>query len=219
MASATKSYPEIAALTLRACHTATDASVNVAEFIEKKSNMAFLAVKDCERELDQIETEIDDSLPRAISQVSEARARELLACLKMTTDLERIGDLLWWVTQRLKTAVGQLAISSKDRANLLKMSLVLQNMLKQTTAAFVQRDVTLADRARHLDAEVDSLRRTIFQAHLAGGRDQQDGYTVDILLMAQAFERVGDHVKNLAEEVFYLVKRRSSRHMGRKMEV
>lgn len=218
MVSPSRSYPEIAALTLRACHTATDASANVAEFIEKKSNMAFLAVKDCERELDQIETEIDDSLPKAISQVSESKARELLACLKMTTDLERICDLLWWITQRLKTAVGQLAISSKDRASLLKMSLVLQDMLKQTTAAFVQRDVTLAHQARHLDAEVDELRRMIFQAHLAG-RDRQNGHTVDILLMAQAFERVGDHVKNLAEEVFYLVKRRSSRHMGRKMEV
>jgi hypothetical protein len=64
----------------------------------------FLAIKDCEKELDQIERKIDDQLPEAITRVGEAKARELLACLKFITDLERIGDLAY-------SAVMQLAIA------------------------------------------------------------------------------------------------------------
>ena len=54
--------------------------------------MAFLAIKDCEKELDLIERQIDERLPAAITRVNEARARQLLSSLKSTTDLERIGD-------------------------------------------------------------------------------------------------------------------------------
>ena len=63
--------------------------------------MALLAVRDCEKELDRIESQIDEQLPKAIAEVSEPEARELLACLRFSTDLERIGDLLWGVGQRV----------------------------------------------------------------------------------------------------------------------
>lgn len=56
--------------------------------------MAFLAIRDCEQELDQIERYIDEHMPGAITQVSESKARQLLASLKAITDLERIGDLV-----------------------------------------------------------------------------------------------------------------------------
>ena len=66
--------------------------------------MAFLTVKECERELDQLEREIDEQLPSAITRVGERKARELVACLGFITDLERIGDLVWWIAQRLNDA-------------------------------------------------------------------------------------------------------------------
>jgi len=66
------------------------------------SRLAFLAIKDCEKELDQIERKIDDQLPEAITRVGEAKARELLACLKFITDLERIGDLAYSAVMQLQ---------------------------------------------------------------------------------------------------------------------
>src|SRR5271165_3203106 len=90
-------------LALRACMVASDAAFNIRDFLANGSHMAFLAVRDCEKELDRIEQQMDEQLPAAITQVSELEARELLACLRFSNELERIGDLLWWVAQRLQS--------------------------------------------------------------------------------------------------------------------
>ena len=99
---------ELTELALRACLVASDAAFNIKDFLETSSRVALLTVRDCERELDRIEQEIDEQLPVAIAQVTEIEARELLACLRFSTDLERIGDLLWGVGQRLNNLRGSL---------------------------------------------------------------------------------------------------------------
>src|SRR3954471_19768095 len=69
---------ELTDLVLRACGVARDAVFNVRDFLGTQSRMAFLAIKDCEKELDQIERWIDERMPGAISRVGEAKARQLL---------------------------------------------------------------------------------------------------------------------------------------------
>ena len=87
---------------LQACLVGKDAAYNLRDFTENSSNMAFIAVKDCEKELDRMERRVDEEIPSAITEVTEAEARELLACLKFIIDLERIGDLTWSVAMRLQ---------------------------------------------------------------------------------------------------------------------
>src|ERR1700719_721542 len=91
---------DLARLALKACLIARDAAFNVRDLLTNSSRMAFLAIKDCEKELDLIERQIDERLPAAITKVNEARARQLLASLKCITDLERIGDLVMSVALR-----------------------------------------------------------------------------------------------------------------------
>src|ERR1700730_12401020 len=86
------SLDDLARTALRAFLIARDAAFNVRDLLTHSSRMAFLAIKDCEKELDIIERYIDERLPAAITRVNEARARQLLTSLKCTTDLERIGD-------------------------------------------------------------------------------------------------------------------------------
>src|SRR5260370_23625119 len=91
----------LSSLVLKACLIARDSVFNLRDFLTSGSRMAFLAIKDCEKELDQIERHIDEELPGAISRVGEAKARQLLACLKFITDLERIGDLAFSAAMQL----------------------------------------------------------------------------------------------------------------------
>src|SRR5690242_13232678 len=84
-------------MALRACLVASYAVFNIRDFLANGSRMALIAVRDCEKELDRIESEIDQKLPHAMTQVTEPEARELLACLRFSMELERIGDLLWGV--------------------------------------------------------------------------------------------------------------------------
>jgi len=74
---------ELSALVVRGCLIARDAVFNVRDFLSDGSRLAFLAIKDCEKELDQIERKIDDQLPEAITRVGEAKARELLALFEV----------------------------------------------------------------------------------------------------------------------------------------
>src|SRR5580692_454069 len=102
---------DLARLALKGCLIARDAAFNVRDLLTNSSRMAFLAIKDCEKELDLIERQIDERLPAAITRVNEARARQLLSSLKSTTALERIGDLVMSVAMRVQARSSKMAAS------------------------------------------------------------------------------------------------------------
>jgi len=236
---------ELTALVLRACLIARDAVFNVRDLLAEGSRLAFLAIKDCEKELDQIERKIDEQLPGAITRVGEAKARELLACLKFITDLERIGDLAYSAVMQLESRREKLPAA--DSQALIKMAALLCEMLEKVHQGFLTRDLNHAQNVLRSDPEVDRLCHALFQRHLtapnlaetetrgsntaassagrssaggsgtAGTRDPAVQQNFDILLAAQALERIGDHAKNLAEEIYGLAEGRSLRHNARKL--
>jgi phosphate transport system protein len=201
---------ELTRLAMKACLIARDASFNVRDLLTNSSRMAFLAVKDCEKELDQIERYIDERMAAAITRVSEEKARELLACLKFITDLERIGDLLMGVALRLHSRSNRLA--QADIHNLLEMAVILHKMLDQVHEGFVKRDLECVREVLRTDANIDRICHSMFQKHLASSHSGEESPSFDILLMAQALERSGDHAKNLAEELYSLIEGHSLRH-------
>ncbi len=205
-----QSTKELTGLIRQACLVAKDAALNVHEFIENSSKMAFLAVKDCEKELDRIERKVDETITSAITEVTEAEARELLACLKFITDLERIGDLTWSVTKRLQIITSR--IFSDDRRDLMAMADTLNTMLDHIHQGFIDRDVEPANWVLQNDSQIDHSCRAMFRRHLESTARRPREYSTNLLLIAQAFERAGDHAKNLAEEVLHLVEGHSVRH-------
>ncbi|HXZ32945.1 MAG TPA: PhoU domain-containing protein [Terriglobales bacterium] len=200
---------EMTNLIQQSCLVAKDAAFNLRDFLEKSSNMAFIAVKDCEKELDRAERRIDEQITGAITQVSEAEARELLACLKFIIDLERIGDLTWSVTQRLQRMTGRLL--KEDRQDLITMAEILEKMLENIQEGFVKRDLDSANWVLKTDTQIDHVCHAVFRRHLENKETNFD-YSTNLLLMAQAFERAGDHAKNLGEELFHLVEGHTMRH-------
>jgi phosphate transport system protein len=205
-----ESTKELTDLIRQACLVAKDAASNAGEFIRDSSKMAFLAVKDCEKELDRIERQVDEKITSAITEVTEPEARELLACLKFITDLERIGDLTWSVTKRLQAVSSR--IFADDQRDLTTMVETLQTMLERIQEGFINRDVEPANWVLQTDSQIDQACRTMFRRHLESADRRPRDYSTNLLLMAQAFERAGDHAKNLAEEVLHLVEGKSVRH-------
>lgn len=201
---------ELTQLALRACLIASDAAFNTKEFLGNSSRLALLAVRDCEKELDRIEQEIDEQLPAAITDVGELEARELLACLRFSTDLERIGDLLWGVAQRAHNLDNRLPHA--DVQQLVEMLDVLSSMLQKVREGFVDRSLEPASYVLRADREIDQTYKALFRRHVhrEGNKNIEPG--ADAILMAQALERAGDHATNLAEELFRLIGGRSLRH-------
>ena len=148
----------------QACLVAKDSAFNVGEYTRDSSKMAFLAVKDCEKELDRIERKVDESITSAITEVTETEARELLACLKFIIDLERIGDLLWSAAKRLQVLGAQL--SKDDIRDVAEMAGILESMLGRIHQGFTNRDVQAAGWVLQTDARIDEACRAIFRRHL-----------------------------------------------------
>jgi phosphate transport system protein len=205
---------DLARLALKACLIARDAAFNVRDLLTNSSRMAFLAIKDCEKELDQIERQIDERLPAAITRVNEARARQLLSSLKSTTDLERIGDLVMSVAMRVQSRTTKIAPS--DVRQLVEMSSVLRDMLNLIHLGFSTLDLECARKVLQMDKEIDRVCHAMFQKHLEETVAQGDTTGFDVLLMAQALERAGDHTTNLAEDLYNLIEGRSLRHVPKK---
>jgi phosphate transport system protein len=205
---------DLASLALKACLIARDAAFNVRDLLTNSSRMAFLAIKDCEKELDLIERQIDERVPAAITRVSEARARQLLSSLKSTTDLERIGDLVMSVAMRAQARTTKMAAA--DIRQLVEMSSVLREMLDLMHRGFSTRDLDSARKVLQMDKEIDRVCHDLFRKHLADTTSPTDPAHFDVLLMAQALERAGDHTTNLAEDLYSLIEGHSLRHAPKK---
>jgi phosphate transport system protein len=197
----------LAGKALRGFRVTKDAVANLQEMITHGSRMAFLAVKDCERELDVLEREIDEELPAAVTLVSEAEARELIASLRFITDLERIGDLIWWVAQRLNEPDKKL--HSRQQTQIEEMTKILQKMLEHLLDGLSGRDMAAATFVMRADMEMDRVRHDVFKEQLGNSRAKPD---MTVVLVAQALERAGDHATNLAEELVHMIEGRSIRH-------
>jgi phosphate transport system protein len=205
---------DLTRLALKACLIARDAAFNVRDLLTNSSRMAFLAIKDCEKELDLLERQIDEQLPAAITRVNETRARQLLSSLKCTTDLERIGDLVMSVALRVQARTTK--IPPADVRQLVEMSSVLREMLDLIHKGFSTLDLECARKVLQMDKEIDRICHGLFQKHLAESVSQGDPSGFEVLLMAQALERAGDHTTNLAEDLYSLIEGRSLRHMPKK---
>jgi phosphate transport system protein len=208
------SLDDLARTALKAFLIARDAASNVPDLFTQSSRMAFLAIKECEQELDVIERYIDERTPAAITRVNEVRARQLLTSLKCTTDLERIGDLVMSMAMRVQSRTGNIPAS--DVRQLVEMAAILREMLDLVYRGFVDLDLECARKVLQMDKDIDRVCHTLFQKHLTEQAANSNPLSFEVLLMAQALERAGDHTTNLAEDLYSLIEGRSLRHAPKK---
>jgi phosphate transport system protein len=204
-------YTHLVKRTIEACRVAKEAAGAAAEGIATGSSPLLNTIREREKELDNIDREIDAGVTVAITQVAEPEARELLACMKFMIGLERIGDLLLSFASSAQAAGGRL--DTQDTRDLTQMATLLEKMLSDVGASFSGRDVKKAIEVLRADAEVDRLRNLIFLRHIENPENQQRQASLQVIFMTQSLERAGDHAKNLAEEVCHFVSGHTVRHV------
>lgn len=89
-------------------------------------------------------------------------------------------------------------------------------MLNDVYDAFSTRDLNRALTVLRTDAEIDRLRKLLFIRHIEGPESEPQVDSIQVLLMAQALERAGDHARNLAEDVCHLLSGYTLRHVIQK---
>ena len=205
------SYASLVKRTVEACELTREAAAIAAEGIATGSISRLNAIRQCEKDLDAMDLEIDSGVTAAITKVPDSEAGQLLACMKVMIGLERIGDLLLSFANSAQAAGGRL--DSQDVRDLTQMASVLEKMLSDVAQSFSQRDVRKAVDVLRADAEMDRLRNLVFLRHIENPENVARHASLQVIFMTQSLERAGDHAKNMAEEVCHFVSGRSVRHL------
>ena len=204
-------------MTLRACAVASAAAEAAAAFVRPASDQSLLGeIRQREEELDAVDREINEAVTEAVGHSNGENARELLACLKLIIELERIGDLLLSFANRVRSCTARL--EEQDRRDLVNMANILHHMLQDAAEAFERRDPKLSVQVLRADSELDRLRNLVFVRHIENPGCQAHSESFHVVFMAQMLERCGDHAKNMAEEVVHLATGRSMRHLLRTLD-
>ena len=160
------------------------------------------AIDVLEREIDAKERRIEaDCIQLFLQQQPVASDLRLISsALKMITDLERIGDHATDIAEILET--GSIKVPVKD-IDLAKMAEIAMDMINRSVESYVQKDLEMARAVINRDDVLDELfinvRKEIIRCSAEGiyTNDQ----TLDLLMIAKYYERLGDHATNVAEWV------------------
>ncbi|HWQ61996.1 MAG TPA: phosphate signaling complex protein PhoU [Negativicutes bacterium] len=157
--------------------------------------------------IDQMEIDIEDKCMVLIAR-QQPLARDLRIIstgLKITTDLERMGDHAFDIAKvTLKLAKQPLIKPLVDIPRMARMS---QQMLKDALEAYMKMDIALAERVCLADNEVDDLYQQVFRELLTYMMEDQRtiGQATQLIFVGRYLERIADHATNIAEWVIYLV--------------
>lgn len=168
-----------------------------------------------EKQVNRMEVDIDDRCNHVIArrQPTAYDLRFVLTCMKMIRDLERIGDEAEKIA-RMGLFIHESNSPFTPRVEVTGMVATVMKMLRQSLDAFARNDPTaLAEVIREDLAVDDQFRNTL---RLLISYMIEDSRTIsrsiDLLFIAKALERIGDHAKNMSEHVVYMVKGRDVRH-------
>lgn len=181
-----------------------EAAINAA--MERDSETA-QSIVDSDQEVDKLELEVSHDVIRllALRQPMAGDLREVLAALRIASDIERIGDYAANVAKRA------IALNRVERVrpvfSLPRLGKLAGDILGEVLLAYRDRDADRALLAWARDEELDGLYTGMFRELLTYMMEDPRTITActHLLFMAKNLERIGDHATNIAENVWFLV--------------
>lgn len=194
-----------------------ESSINdsVRSLVERDDTLANTVIER-DHQINTLDVQIDEECIRliALMQPMAGDLRFITTTMKITTDLERMGDQAVNIAERALELNKEPIL--KPYIDIPHMSRIAQGMTRDALDAFVRRDKKLAMDVIMRDDEVDDLRYGIFEELISFM--VRDPNTVSramrVTFVAQYLERIADHATNIAEMVIYLAAGKIIRHMA-----
>ena len=164
--------------------------------------------------INQLHVEVDNRCFRllALHQPMATDLRQIVAAVKINTDLERVGDLAVNIAEAATRYITHPPV--KKLIDIPAMGEIAQSMLRDALDSYVKRDTALAHQVLNEDDRLDGLKTQVFRELLT--YMLQDPSTVepslDLILVSRHLERIGDHATNVAEDVIFMVSALDVRH-------
>lgn len=180
----------------------------VMKALREKDDEIAAGVHRVEQEIDQKERDIEAMCMKLLlrQQPVAGDLRNISAALRMIADMERIGDQTADIADISKYITD---FQFEIHPSIFKMGKVVSKMVNDSVNAFVRKEEKLARQVIDMDDEVDRLfevvKRELVEDIRKAKNREQDGYELDILMIAKYLERIGDHAVNLGEWVVYSI--------------
>ncbi|MBN2907222.1 MAG: phosphate signaling complex protein PhoU [Rhodobacteraceae bacterium] len=184
------------------------AILEAANSLDNRDEEAAERVRANDKVIDALEDQVNQACARmlALRQPSAGDLRTVLSVMKISSNLERVGDYAKNMGKRTGVLVQMSPIEGASGA-IRRMAKVVERMLKDALDAYIQRDAELAQDVRMRDHEVDQMYNALFREFLTFMMEDPRNITACMHLhfIAKNIERMGDHVTGIAEQVIYLV--------------
>tara|TARA_E500000081_G_scaffold73400_1_gene75059 strand:+ start:1231 stop:1929 length:699 start_codon:yes stop_codon:yes gene_type:complete len=187
------------------CEEALRRSINA--LVTNNADEADKTIKNDE-EIDKFENLIEQQVVNliALRQPLAIDLRETVTALKISSDLERIGDLSKNIAKRSLLLSSNLSKNLIDILNTLSEN--VQKQLKSVIDSYLERSSSMAINVWESDEKIDNLTNQCMQVSIdflkEDPKNLQNG--THLLFVAKNLERMGDHTTNIAEQVYFLVK-------------
>ena len=176
--------------------------------LEKRDPLLAEVVIASDRTIDALEREIEDQVISMIArrQPMADDLRHVMAALRITGDLERIGDLAKNIAKRA-LAIADEAHPKPLISGFRHMVELALRQLKDVLDAYAERDPERASQVWHADEQIDAMYNSLFRELLTHMMEdpRNIGLSTHLLFGAKNIERVGDHTTNIAETIHYMV--------------
>ena len=169
-----------------------------------------------ENRVNTFEVEIDREISSTIGrrQPTARDLRLLIAMSKTTANLERVGDEAAKIARMVKSIIDTAAPRALPASDLRVSAELASGLLRKALDSFARLDVSMAvsilREDNQIDQEFDGFVRKLITYMMEDPRTITA--SLDLLFVAKAIERIGDHAKNIAEFVIYIVKGEDVRH-------
>jgi phosphate transport system protein len=158
-------------------------------------------------QIDRMEEEIDQYAIRLLAtrQPMASDLRLIVMAMKISNDLERIGDYATNIAKRSMRLAKEPPV--KPLYAIPRMAQINQAMVKEILDAYVERDADKAVAVWHRDDEVDDMFTSLFRELLTYMMEDPRNISpcIDLLFVAKNLERIGDHTTNIAEKIHYMI--------------
>jgi phosphate transport system protein len=158
--------------------------------------------------VDALQREIEEKAATTIArrQPMAVDLREILGALRISNDLERVGDLAENVAKRMMLVTQEFRLNEVI-VQLRHMVDVVRDQLARVLQSYERRDVALALDVWRKDQEIDALNTGLFRELLTFMMEdpRNIAFCTHMLFCAKNIERMGDHATNIAETVYYIV--------------
>jgi len=186
---------------------------SIESLVRRDPDLAQSAFDD-DRQIDRLEIEIEERCIRlfALQQPLATDLRFIMAALKISNDLERVGDHGVNIAQSTLRLVPQPLL--KPLVDIPRMADLATAMLNDALDAFVRRDSETARRLCRKDDEVDQLNKQVFRELISYMIESPATISraMELILVARNLERVADLATNIAEEVVFIHEAKIIKH-------